>query len=157
MNLQSRKRRYFIKASVTIPLVTNLPWNVPQANAFPWNRFLVPENIYHELFMVYGGDANSIVTTDQLKLKVPEIAENGAEVGISVTGEKGLVSSMAIFVAQNPKPLTSTCRLHEGADLAVSLRIKINKSSDVYVVAQTQNGLVGVMSSVKVTIGCGGG
>lgn len=157
MNPQSKKRRHFIRAGLAVPLLGNLSWNSPIANAFSGNSFLVPENIYHELFMLYGGQANVIASTDQLTLKAPAIAENGAVVGISVTGEKGLVSSMAIFVAQNPKPLTSTCTLHEGADMAVGLRIKIGKTSDVYVVAQTNNGLVGVMKQVKVTIGCGGG
>ncbi len=157
MNLQSRKRRRFIRASLAVPFLSNLAWNVPTANAFSGDRFMVPENIYHELFMLYGGQANVIAHTDKLKINAPDIAENGAVVGISVTGDKGLVASMAIFVAKNPKPLASTCTLHEGTDLAIGLRVKVAKTSDVYVVAQTNNGLVGVMKQVKITIGCGGG
>jgi len=157
MHQQSRKRRRFIRTSLAVPLLSNLPWSVPLVNAFSGDSFIVPENIYHKLFMIYGGQANTIANTERIKLSTPDIAENGAVVGVSVIGEKGLVSSLAIFVAQNPKPLTSTCRLHEGTDLAVGLRIKIGKTSDVYVVAQTDNGLVGVMKQVKVTIGCGGG
>ena len=157
MNLQSKKRRRFIKASLAIPLLSNLPWTIPGANAVSGDSFFVPENIQQELFMIYGGYANSIVTTDRLKLNVPDIAENGAVVGVNVTGDKNMVSSMAIFVAQSPKPLASKCTLHEGTDLAVGLRLKIGKTSDVYVIAQTNNGLVGVMRTVKVTIGCGGG
>ena len=157
MNLESKKRRRFIKASLAVPLLSNLPWTISTANAFAGDSFVVPENIQQALFMISGGYANSIVRTDQIKLKVPAIAENGAVVGINVAGEKGLVSSMAIFVAQNPKPLASKCTLHAGSDLAVGLRVKMGKTSDVYVVAQTNNGLVGVMKTVKVTIGCGGG
>lgn len=153
----NNRRRFLMKATLAVPLLSNLPWNVPITYAMPGEHFLVPDNIHHELFRIYGNQAYSIVDTDRLELKVPDIAENGAVVPISVTGDKGLVSSLALFVAQNPKPLTSTCTLHEGSDLTVSLRIKVATTSDIYLVALTQHGLVGVRKQVKITIGCGGG
>jgi len=161
MKSLSSLRRRFIKAGLVIPLLSTLSIDrnnfVSRAYAMRGDYFLVPENIQRELFLIYGGAANSIVSTDRLVLKTPDIAENGAVVGINIKGEKGTVMSMAIFIAQNPEPLTSTCILHEGADLSVGLRVKLIKTSDIYVVAQTASGLIGVMKKVKVTIGCGGG
>jgi len=162
MNKQTNKRRHFLRASLAVPLLSNLAvGNKSVANtvsgSMVGDSFLVPENIYHDLFEIYGGEANNIVRTDKLTLKAPDLAENGAVVGLSVVGENGLVSSLAIFVAENPKPLASTCKLHEGADLAVGLRVKMGRTSDIYVVAQTNDGLVGTKKTIKVTIGCGGG
>ena len=166
MSSPSKIRRRFIKAGLAVPLIGSLPLLVPgkestalagESSVIAGNTFLVPENIYQDLFMIYGGDANYIQTTDRMTIQAPDIAENGAVVGVNVKGEKGLVSSLAIFVDQNPKPLVSQFKLHEGADLAVGLRLKIGKTSGVYVIAETKNGLVGARNTVKVTIGCGGG
>lgn len=157
MNTHSDKRRKFVKAGLALPFVASTPWQVSGAKAGQLESFPLPENIRAELFWLYGEQAMYIVSTDRIKLKVPAIAENGAVVPLSVGGESGLVSSLAIFVAQNPKPLASRCRLYEGTDLDVSLRIKMGKTSDIYLVAQTDQGLLGVKRLVKITIGCGGG
>jgi len=161
MKLISNQRRRFIKVGLTVPLLSTIPIEkygfISSACVMPGDYFFVPENIQSELFMLYGGYANSITNTDRLILNAPDIAENGAVVGINEKGEKGLVMSMAIFIAQNLNPLSSTCTLHAGADLAVGLRVKIAKTSDIYVVAKTVTGLISVMKKVKVTIGCGGG
>jgi len=156
MNPESNNRRRFIKASLTVPLLSNYPFNYSFANTLSNENFFVPENIYHELFAIYGGDANAIASTDRIKVKTPAIAENGAVVPVRVIGEKGLVSSLAIFITKSPKTLVTRCNFHDGVDLAIGTRIKIRQTDDVYVIAQTKQGLVGVKQTVKVTIGCGG-
>ena len=157
MHKQFNIRRRFIKASLVVPLLGNMHCGISNANATSGNQFLIPENILNELVRIYGKQANNIISTDKFKLKVPEIAENGAVVQVSVTGEKDQFSSVAIFVVNNPKPLAFTCVLHEGSDLTVSSRIKLSKSSDIIAIALTDFGLTGVLKKVKVTIGCGGG
>jgi len=155
MKHHSDKRRRLITASLAIPLLGNIP-AIPVAQASQ-GRFFVPEEIQNDLYGIYGNEAKTIFSTDKLFLKAPDIAENGAVVPMSVTGKKGLVSSMAIFVEKNPKSLTSTCTFHETTDLSFSIRIKLSKTSDIYVIAKTQDGLLGIKKKVKVTIGCGGG
>lgn len=157
MNQNSNKRRHFIKAGLTASVLANIPWKSAVANANLLNRFPLPEHVHAELYKIYGNLANNVVYTDRLILKAPAIAENGAVVPISVKGEKGVVSSLTIFAAENSNPFVCKFSLHEGADLAVSTRFKLKKTSDIYVVAQTKNGLVGITTQVKVTIGCGGG
>ena len=156
MDSESNKRRGFIKAGLAVPLFGVMPWTASLANAHPHGDFLVPQDIHEELIKLYGNGANTIANTDKLELAVPPIAENGAVVPVRVKGEKGHFSSLAIFVARNPKPLASRFTLHEGTDLGIAVRLKVGKTSDIYVVANTDKGLVGVKRLVKVTIGCGG-
>jgi len=156
MNSQTNKRRRFIKASLAVPLLGHLPFNSSIASAMTGSGFQVPDNIHHVLTKLYGSQADFIDNTSMLKLKAPAIAENGAVVTVAVTGEKNLVSSVAIFVAKNKDPFASTFTLYEGTDLAVSLRIKVEKTSDIYVIGQSDAGLIGVRKEVKITIGCGG-
>jgi len=157
MNKQFNKRRLFIKSGLIAPILGTIPWNISIASVISKNGFQVPENIRLELFRLYGGQANNIKHTNKLKIEVPDIAENGAVVPVGLNGEKGLVSSLALFVVENSIPLTSTCTLHEGSDLAVSLRIKMTETSEIIIVAQTKKGLMGLRKTVKVTTGCGGG
>jgi len=156
MKTPSYKRRSFIKAGLAIPLLGNLPLKSAFAHATMPGLFSVPKNIHDELLKLYGDKANNIVGSYKLHILTPDIAEDGSVVPISVVGDHGLVSSAAIFVAENKKPLTSTFKLHEGADLKVALRVKMDKSSSIYVIGETKDGLVGINKTVKITIGCGG-
>lgn len=157
MNTHSDKRRKFVKAGLALPFVVSTPWQVSGAKAQHMESFPLPDNVRHELIRLYGDQANYVLSTDKIELKVPMYAENGAVVPVSVTGEQGLVSSMAIFVAVNPQPLAGTCRFYAGSDLTLATRVRMMKSSDFYVVAQTRHGLLGVRKFVKLTVGCGGG
>lgn len=157
MNTHSDKRRKFIKASLTVPFAASIPWQASGAKAQHLESFPLPDNVRHALIGLYGDQGNYVVGTDKIQLEVPMYAENGAVVPVSVTGEQGLVSSLAIFVAVNPLPLAGTCRFYAGSDLTLATRVRMMKSSDFYVVAQTRYGLLGVRKFVKLTIGCGGG
>lgn len=156
MKQQINKRRRFIKTSLAIPLFTHLNNNSVRAHEVSGSSFLVPGVIYDELVALYGNDANFIGSTNRLFLKVPPIAENGAVVSVNVSGDESLVSSVTIFVERNKIPLAAHYTLHEGSGLPVALRVKVSRTSDVYMIARTANGLVGIKEQVKVTIGCGG-
>ena len=157
MKQQINNRRRFIKTSLAIPLLTNFKFNSAYASKTPGGLFLIPGAIYDEVVALYGNDANYIASTDRLDLKVPPIAENGAVVSVSISGDERLVSSVAIFVEKNQKPLAASYILHEGSNLPLAIRVKLSRTSDIYMIARTANGLVGVKKEVKITIGCGGG
>ncbi len=157
MNRESNKRRAFLKASLVFPLLSGLPWRQARGNSHTPHWLAVPNNIYFELIRLYGAQAQYIELTDKIELDLPEIAENGAVVPMNVRGEKGLVSSVALFDADNPNPLIGVINLHRGVDLPVGSRAKVGRTSDIYLVGQTRRGLVGLMRQVKVTVGCGGG
>ncbi|ROR29781.1 thiosulfate oxidation carrier protein SoxY [Inmirania thermothiophila] len=91
-----------------------------------------------------------------IRLKAPEIAENGAVVPITVEADLAAVASIAILVENNPLPLAARFLFGEGTLPQASTRIKMGKTSGVYAVAETADGVYVAKKEVKVTIGgCG--
>jgi sulfur-oxidizing protein SoxY len=95
--------------------------------------------------------------SDKVKVKAPEIAENGAVVPVTVSAEMEGVTELSILVANNPTPLAATFILGEGAKAEASTRIKMGKTSDVIALAKAGDKAYSAKQNVKVTIGgCGG-
>ena len=91
-----------------------------------------------------------------IKIKAPEIAENGAVVPVTVTGVDG-TTELSILVENNPTPLAATFILGEGALPEASTRIKMGKTSNIVAIAKVGDKTLSAKQEVKVTIGgCGG-
>jgi len=96
-------------------------------------------------------------TTDKITLDVPEIAENGAVVPVSITTSLPNVTSITILVPNNPFTLAASYKLPDGTAPAVSCRLKMAKTSDVVAVVASDGKVYCVAKPVKVTLGgCGG-
>ena len=92
-----------------------------------------------------------------VKLKAPDIAENGAVVPITVSSSIAGVESIGILVSSNAQPLTATFNLGPNTEADVSTRIKMGKTADVIAVVKANGKLYSAKKQVKVTIGgCGG-
>jgi sulfur-oxidizing protein SoxY len=92
-----------------------------------------------------------------IKLKVPDIAENGAVVPVTVSTDIANVQSISIMVDANPNPLSASFKLSADAFADVSTRVKMGKSSKVRALVQTPDKIYTTSKEVKVTIGgCGG-
>ena len=104
---------------------------------------------------LYGsGDA---AESAAIKIKAPDIAENGAVVPVTISTDMAGVESMTIIAAENPVPLTAHYVMGEGALGYVSTRIKMGKTGDVVAVVKAGGKLHSARKPVKVTIGgCGG-
>ena len=101
--------------------------------------------------------SSDTTTTDKIKLKAPDIAENGAVVPITVTSNIDGTSSMSILVPKNASPLTSTYTFGSNTQGYISTRVKMGKTSDVIAVVKANGKLYSTTKEVKVTIGgCGG-
>jgi sulfur-oxidizing protein SoxY len=95
--------------------------------------------------------------SDKIKLKAPDIAENGAVVPVTVTSNIDGTTTMSILVAKNNTPLTSTYELGPNTEAYISTRVKMGKTSDVIAVVKAGGKLYSTKKEVKVTIGgCGG-
>jgi sulfur-oxidizing protein SoxY len=95
--------------------------------------------------------------SDKIKLKAPDIAENGAVVPITVTSDISGTTHMSILVSENNTPLTSTYELGPTTEAYISTRVKMGKTSDVIAVVKADGKLFSTKKEVKVTIGgCGG-
>ncbi|KAA6185478.1 thiosulfate oxidation carrier protein SoxY [Thiohalocapsa marina] len=102
-----------------------------------------------------GTDATE--TSDQVMIKAPDIAENGAVVPVTVESSAEGVKSISIIASGNGTPLIASFELGENAAPFVSTRIKMAKTADVVAVVQTDAGILSAAKPVKVTIGgCGG-
>jgi len=93
----------------------------------------------------------------KIKLKAPDIAENGAVVPVTVNSGISGTESISILVAKNGTPFTATFNLGANTEGFVSTRIKMGKTSDVIAVVKAGGKLYSTKKQVKVTIGgCGG-
>jgi sulfur-oxidizing protein SoxY len=103
----------------------------------------------------FGSSATA--ESGDIKLKAPDIAENGAVVPITVDSSIDNIESISIVVAENGTPLAATFNLAPNTVGYVSTRIKMGKTSDVTAVVKAGGKLYSTSKNVKVTIGgCGG-
>ena len=122
--------------------------------AWPSDAFSA-KGVEASLSALYG--TGTAANSGSIKLKAPDIAENGAVVPVTVSSTIANAESISIFVAKNPSPLTSSYALGSGTQAYVSTRIKMGKTSDVVAVIKAGGKLYSAKKEVKVTIGgCGG-
>jgi sulfur-oxidizing protein SoxY len=96
-------------------------------------------------------------TSDRIKIKAPDIAENGAVVPVTVETDLEGVTSIAIIASKNQTPLIASFDFSGSAIPFVSTRIKMAETADVVAVVKVGDKLYQNSKSVKVTIGgCGG-
>ena len=104
---------------------------------------------------LYGG--TSIVESTKVKLKAPDIAENGAIVPINVKTNLKNVESIMIFVEENPQPLSSGYKLTSLSEPKIGTRLKMGKTTKVMAAVKSDCKIYTASKEVKVTIGgCGG-
>ena len=100
--------------------------------------------------------STSLAGSDQIKIKAPDIAENGAVVPVSLTTDLA-AESITILAEKNASPLAASFILGSGMEGYVSTRIKMGKTSSVIAVVKSDGKLLSAGKEVKVTIGgCGG-
>jgi len=122
--------------------------------AWPKDAFAAKE-MSAALNALLGSDATE--ESEAIKIKAPDIAENGAVVPVTVSAEMDGIESISIIAAQNPVPLVASFTLGEGAEGFISTRIKMGKTGDVISVVKAGGKLYSARKEVKVTLGgCGG-
>ncbi len=95
------------------------------------------------------------VEDGKVKLKAPDIAENGAVVPVSIKADGA--SRIALFQDGNPEAAVVVFDVPKNGIPDYSLRIKLQQTSDVTAVAEIDGKLYKSTKKVKVTIGgCGG-
>lgn len=114
-----------------------------------------------EIKKLFGDKA---ATAGKIKLDVPQIAENGLVVPISVDIESPMteadfVKSVHVFADGNPLPQVVSFRFSPDCGKAsASTRMRLAQTQNVVCIAEMSNGtLYSAKAEVKVTIGgCGG-
>jgi sulfur-oxidizing protein SoxY len=153
------KRRVFLKGSLaagTAGVAVGAGLLTPQAVVAAWNEAAFKAKSVDDALSAAMGTASN-TASEAIKIKAPDIAENGAVVPVSISADMADVESIALLAEGNAQPLVATFALGAGALADVSTRIKMGKTSDVIAVVKAGGALHSARKSVKVTIGgCGG-
>ena len=95
--------------------------------------------------------------SDNVMMKIPDIAENGAVVPVTIKTDIDDVESISIVVVNNPTPLAASFIMSPRSVPTVSVRIKMGESSQVVALVKAGGAVYSTTKEVKVTIGgCGG-
>ena len=155
----SIRRRTFLKGTLAgsaIGAAVGAGLLTPRAvlAAWPKNAFEA-KNVGDALSALHG--SSNAADSGDIKIKAPDIAENGAVVPITIDTSLGNVESISVIAEKNPVPLVASYDMGPSAEGYVSMRIKMGKTSDVVAVVKSGGKLFRAAKEVKVTIGgCGG-
>lgn len=90
-------------------------------------------------------------------VSTPDIAENGAVVPVGVASALPKTESIAIMIEKNPTLLAAIFDIPAGTDPAISTRVKMAQTSNVYALVKADGKFYVASKEIKVTIGgCGG-
>lgn len=149
------KRRTLLKSSLAASAVVVAGSVIPGRvmAAYPKAAF-EQKDPAASLNNIYG--MSDYTESDDIRIKAPEIAENGAVVPIQVNSSIANTESISIIINENPTPITASFNLL-GSEGYVSTRVKMGKTSDVLAVVKAGGSLHAARKEIKVTIGgCGG-
>jgi sulfur-oxidizing protein SoxY len=103
------------------------------------------------------GATNIENKADAVQLSVPEIAENGAIVPVTVSSNLPNVEQIIIFADKNPNVMAANFTIPTGTEAMVTTRIKMAQTSNVVVLVKADGKFYRSAREVKVTAGgCGG-
>ena len=135
----------FLLAGLARPLI---------ALAQEWNKAAFETKDVQQAMLAAG--VHDLIETQDILVKAPEIAENGAQVPIEIESRVPGTQSISIFVDKNVQPYVGTFTFREGAVPFVSTRIKMGDTSPLRVVVRAGDKQYVAVREVKVTIGgCG--
>ena len=95
----------------------------------------------------------SLAVTDKISIGVNSFIENGAVVPIKITTELPEVSTISIYVENNPNPLIAHFELNPRCTAFVATRIKVDKPSNVSAVVQSAGKLYKTTTYIEVAEG----
>ncbi len=152
------KRRTFLKGTVAsgmLGVAASAGLLAPRMVLAAWSESAFgAKNIDDALDALLG--STTTAESGDIKIKAPDIAENGAVVPITIS--TGMAAeSISVLIAKNPSPLACSYALGGSTLGFVSTRVKMGKTSDLIAVVKSGGKLHSAKKTVKVTIGgCGG-
>ncbi len=125
------------------------------AFAQDWNKAAFDTRSIADTVKAMGG-ANPAESKD-IQIQVPDIAENGAVVPITVTSNIPKTQAISVLIEKNPNTLAASFDIPDGTDPYVQTRVKMGQTSLVTVLVKADGKYYFVNKEVKVTLGgCGG-
>jgi sulfur-oxidizing protein SoxY len=126
-----------------------------QVLAAEWNKAGFDSKSAEDALKSIG--ATNATKSDDILIKAPDIAENGAVVPIEVSSKIPNTQSISLVADKNPFPLIASFTLPSGTEPYVSVRIKMGQTSNLRALVNAGGKYYVAMKEIKVTIGgCGG-
>lgn len=101
--------------------------------------------------------AATATPSDAIRVLLPQIAENGTQVPVSVRTTLPKVESITIIAEGNPRPLAAVLKPSPRAKGSVGIRVKLAKTQLVTAVVKSDGKLFKASKEITVSIGgCGG-
>ena len=149
------QRRLLLKGLLGFTTMAAAMTAMPRLAMAKWSKAFDNETVDGALKDLYGSTA--LTKDDKITLKVPEIAENGNTVPVTVKTKMANVTNISILADKNPQPLAASFTLPEGTAAEVSIRIRLGETQVVKAIVEANGKLYTTEQEVKVTIGgCGG-
>jgi sulfur-oxidizing protein SoxY len=143
-------RREFIDFGFKFVVAATLPVGVLASG---WNKAAFEATIMDSaLYTLYGN--KNIIHNPNINIKVKDIVQNGGLVPVSVEAKDiKNVKSISILCPKNPHPLNAKFDISENVYPFVSTRLKLARTSDIYVVVESNGKLYANKKQVKISIG----
>ena len=140
-----------------LALVAAAGWLRPgEAAADGWNKAAFESHSLDDALKAMGGGP-AAQSKDIVFVSTPDIAENGAVVPIGITSHIPNTESIAILIEKNPNMLSAVFDIPPGTDPALSTRVKMAQTSNVYALVKADGKYYVASKEIKVTLGgCGG-
>jgi sulfur-oxidizing protein SoxY len=152
----SMKRRTFLKGSLAaVGVAATAGLLTPRAVLAAWPKAAFEAKDTEAALA--GAGASGGVHSDDITVKAPDIAENGAVVPVTVTSKIAGTESITLIASENSAPMGAQFVMGKGTQGYASVRLKMGKTSDVIAVVKAGGKTYMNKKQVKVTIGgCGG-
>lgn len=150
-------RRQFLRVAYRAAAAISSHLLTAKAALAAWPASLFAAGDFTSQFQrAYGEQA--IRDSDAIRISLPEIAENGAVVPITVSSDLSDIQRLYLWVEKNPTPLAAEIELDASLAVYLTARIKMAESSHVTVIARQGENLLRNRRWVKVMQGgCGTG
>ncbi|HIP11932.1 MAG TPA: thiosulfate oxidation carrier protein SoxY [Arcobacter sp.] len=148
-------RRNFLGLSVGVAAAAMIPASLSATNFRATKpKAWTAHNINDAMTEIFG--TSNTTVSKKIKLKAPDIAENGAVIPVTISTKMN-AKTMAIFQDANPESAVAVFTVPANGIPEYSIRIKMAKTGTVTAVADVDGKLYSASKVVKVTIGgCGG-
>jgi sulfur-oxidizing protein SoxY len=155
--MHSKQRRLFIKHSLTCAAAYPCALFNSKSLYAAWSALDFRTDPYADILKRLF-NARSIIDSELLKISLPQTAENGAVVPITVSSDLDNIQRLYILVEKNPTPLAAAFTLSSELAVYLTARIKMAESCHVVVIAEQEGELLRNRQWVNVVLGgCGGG
>ena len=141
-----------------LALLAAAGWLKPEdaAAADGWNKAAFETHSLDDTWKALGTGAPA-QSKDITFVATPDIAENGAVVPIGITSAVPKTESIAILIEKNPNTLAAVFDIPPGTEPALSTRVKMGQTSNVYALVKADGKYYVASKEIKVTLGgCGG-